>query len=340
MINPCSVVLGVQLWFSSLLHEMLPPDVEATVSALFVGAYFALMMLPVAFVVIVVRIVDSVVVYVAIAAIMTWYAWIIATDKAPYYYKPCAASEKADAFYEASFRYFPTKLTATPRAEAAMKQKKLLIFAVHPHGIHCWPLNMFAFRASELNRRFPELKPVGLAAWIMFKLPGVREIFLYMGYVDASRHVARRVLESGHSIFVCTGGEKESLLTRVGEDCVVLNNRKGFVRLALATGAEVVPVYGFGVSDLYETYDLLSCFRNWIQSTLSICLPIFHGRFFSPLPYKKPIHIVIGDPVQVKVPTGDSTESEAVDKAHAAYLENLKKLHKEFAPPGRKLVIC
>ena len=39
----------------------------------------------------------------------------------------------------------------------------------------------------------------------------VRELFLSMGYVDASRPVAEKVLKSGRSLFVCTGGEEESM---------------------------------------------------------------------------------------------------------------------------------
>ena len=49
----------------------------------------------------------------------------------------------------------------------------------------------------------------GLAATVMFKVPVVRELFLAMGYVDASRNVAAKVLATGRSIFVVTGGEEE-----------------------------------------------------------------------------------------------------------------------------------
>ena len=45
----------------------------------------------------------------------------------------------------------------------------------------------------------------------MFKVPVVRELFLAMGYVDARRSVAAKVLETGRSLFVVTGGEEEVL---------------------------------------------------------------------------------------------------------------------------------
>ncbi len=46
--------------------------------------------------------------------------------------------------------------------------------------------------------------------------------------------------------FVCTGGIEEQLcVNKPGEDVVILKNRKGFEKVALETGANLVPVYVF-----------------------------------------------------------------------------------------------
>ena len=78
---------------------------------------------------------------------------------------------------------------------------------MHPHGIHCWPLNVFAFADSPFDARFPGLagtpKLVGIVASVMFAIPVVREIFLAMGYVDARRAVCDDVLAAGKSLYVC-----------------------------------------------------------------------------------------------------------------------------------------
>lgn len=61
------------------------------------------------------------------------------------------------------------------------------IFGVHPHGIHCWPLNVFAFLSSDFYAHLPTMRMTGVAATIMFKIPVVRELFLAMRYRDAGR---------------------------------------------------------------------------------------------------------------------------------------------------------
>ena len=57
-----------------------------------------------------------------------------------------------------------------------------------------------------------------------------------MRYRDAGRATCQRVLEKGSSLYICTGGEAESLSTTNGVDAVVLEGRKGFIRLALSYG--------------------------------------------------------------------------------------------------------
>jgi len=140
------------------------------------------------------------------------------------------------------------------------------VFGVHPHGIHCWALNIFAFQgdASPFDSdtgMTSSGRMTGLAATVIFHIPVVRELFLQMGYVDASRKCATKQMEAGRNLFICTGGEEESMRTVMGGDVVVLKKRKGFVRLAVKHGADLVPVFGLGLSDLYTTYSFMIGFR-------------------------------------------------------------------------------
>lgn len=109
---------------------------------------------------------------------------------------------------------------------------------------------------------------------------------------------------------------------------------------ALATlGA--VPVFGLGISDLYTTYNFLLPITSWIQKNTGIAIPLFHGRWGTPLPYKTPIKVLIGNPIDVPINTSRDTkiaDPKLVDELHAKYILAVKELHKTHGG-GRKLTI-
>lgn len=255
--------------------------------------------------------------------------------------------KRSHSFWLTHFDYFPMKLVMMgENGKAELDTETQYVFGCHPHGIHCWPLNMLSFPDSPLDKVLPLIsrgQMTGLAASVIFHIPVVRELFLTMGYVDAARQVANEVLMQGRNIFVCTGGEEESMRTVVGKDCVILNKRKGFVRLAISHGASLVPVFGMGNSDLYQTYNFLIGFRMWLQKKTGVALPIFHGRFWSPLPFQEEISIVIGTPIAIDpkhIPTekGDRPDDKIVDVYHAMYIDATKTLHQKHGK-GRYLEI-
>lgn len=59
----------------------------------------------------------------------------------------------------------------------------------------------------------------------------------------------------GQSILLAVGGASESLVSRPKTYDLVLNKRKGFVRIALRTGASIVPCIAFGETNLYPTFE-------------------------------------------------------------------------------------
>lgn len=115
---------------------------------------------------------------------------------------------------------------------------------------------------------------------------------------------------------------------------MVLNDRKGFVRLALSYGCTIVPVFGLKLNDLYQTYDMGTLsFRQKFQKSSGIALPIFHGIWGTPLPYKIPMNIIIGEGIDTPPVSADKqgqkVDEELVDKYHEIYIKALKKLYDE-----------
>lgn len=325
-----------------------------------VGALFVLMFPPIMVLVACVKLLDFIVpamnglafYYVGVPVLIIYIVQVLIGDES--HLKPLLANIdrlpltswleiNAWQFWNTHFKYFPTTIVASD--QVILNPEKQYIFAVHPHGIHCWPMMSFASPQSPFDVKFPGLvgkKLCGLAATVIFKIPLIREIFLRMGYVDARKSVAEKVLSDNLSLFICIGGEEEVMLTNPGCDTVVLLKRKGFIKLALSYGCTLVPVFGVGVSDTFLTYDLGTLkFRKWFQKATGIALPIFHGVFGTPLAYKVPLRILIGEgidtpPVPVK---GVAVDDALVEEYHAKYVKALMKLYKDNVDEERTLVV-
>lgn len=215
---------------------------------------------------------------------------------------------------------FPAAATGTTGDDAA----KQYLFAFHPHG------TMSDFRVI-LDGQMLDLLPGlhgrlrWLGASILFRLPVAREICLWTGVVDARRSVAVKVLKEGFSIGVIPGGEQEQLQTEYGKEEVYLKKRFGFVKLALQFGVPLVPCYVFGCVDLYRTSNFMHGIRSALVKKLGVCLPFCYGQFGLPLtPFKRPVDIVIGAPLEVgKI---EEPTQEQVAEAHEKYVRALQEL--------------
>ena len=175
-----------------------------------------------------------------------------------------------------------------------------------------------------------------LGATVLFFIPFLKDILLWLGCVDAGAATAYAILARGYSSLIYIGGEKEQILTERGKDIVVVRPRKGFCKLALQHDCPIVPVYAFGESDLYHTFNYLKDFQLWVASTTKLAFPPCWGVFFLPfLPLPLPVTVVMGEPLPPRVGkkkggngNGKRVEPtrEEVEELHARYVKALVKL--------------
>jgi hypothetical protein len=230
--------------------------------------------------------------------------------------------------------YFPCTLK---RTKALPSHGKKYVFGWHPHGILI--LSRIHAYGGVWESLFPGIDFRVLGATPMFYVPGCREICLWMGAVDAGRRTAERVLRAGLSLVVYPGGSKEIFHTDPNSSAttVVLNARKGFVRLAASAGADLVPVFVFGEKKCYERLNVHANVRDWFLNTLKIPLIVFWGRYGTWYPFRAKQTVVFGAPISTLKKDGSKSTDADVDALHAEYRDALVALfeaHKEEAGYG------
>ena len=102
----------------------------------------------------------------------------------------------------------------------------------------------------------------------------------------------------------------------------IFTKHKGYIKLALRTGAGIVPVYALGQSRVLSFLGLHSLSRR-----LRLSLGIWFGRFGLPcLPRKEEIVIVVCPPIDVGEPRSEPTQEE-IDAVFDKVAASLKRAH-------------
>lgn len=144
----------------------------------------------------------------------------------------------------------------------------------------------------------------GLTASAALRVPVFRQVLKAIGCIDADRKHARRALEHWpYTIGISTGGVAEVFESNSVDECILLKERVGMVKLAIRTGADLVPCYMFGNTKL------LSCWAGegipggrqaleWLsRKVLGFAAILIFGRFVLPIPYRVPVLCVMGKAV-------------------------------------------
>ncbi|KAM9111578.1 2-acylglycerol O-acyltransferase 2-B-like [Pangshura tecta] len=233
--------------------------------------------------------------------------------------------------------YFPITLVKT----APLDPSRNYLFGFHPHGVLvAGAFGNFCTEATGFGELFPGLTPHLLMLPFWFRLPLFRDYIMSGGLVSSDKASVDYLLgqEGGGQVAViAVGGPPESLEARPGALTLQILSRKGFIKAALQHGAALVPVFSFGENELFHQVpnprgSLVRAVQERLQKLLGLALPLFHARgvfqySFGLLPFRRPIHTVVGAPILV--PRTPCPSREAVDRLHATYLERLIALFEE-----------
>lgn len=143
------------------------------------------------------------------------------------------------------------------------------------------------------------------------------------------------------TVVLYVGGMAELFLSCEHVEKLYLEKRKGFIKLALTQGIDIVPVYLFGNTSV------LSVLKTGLLATISrrlqVSLTYIWGRWNLPIPRDVKLLYVTGQPLGL--PKIENPTQEDIDKYHRQYCDQVKRIfekYKENAGPEykhKKLVI-
>lgn len=133
--------------------------------------------------------------------------------------------------------YFPIKLVKTTDLDAS----KNYLFAVFPHGvISSGAFGAFATNALDFYKLFPGLSCFLITLRGHFVVPFFRDLVLALGGCASSKESLLYLLDrkryQGNCAVLIVGGAAEALDSHPGEYKVILNRRKGFIKVAMKSG--------------------------------------------------------------------------------------------------------
>ena len=122
-----------------------------------------------------------------------------------------------------------------------------LLIGVHSGG----PLTMDAWTiAYAWWRHFEGARTLhGTAHDVLMKTPGLGRYFRRMGVIGPTRENIQAAFAQGDDVILWPGGEQDAFRSWSKRDKATLGERSGFIRLAIRTGAPIVPVATVGGHD-------------------------------------------------------------------------------------------
>lgn len=209
--------------------------------------------------------------------------------------------------------------------EQPLPTDRPFIFAMSPHGIY--PFGQAMGLVGKLSAMFHDMRPV--TADMALRAPVFRHLLGWVGAIGASRKSMKKALAEGNSLCLIPGGMAEMFRSTPTKDIVLLNARKGFIRLAIETGTDVVPSYCFGNSELLTLAPLSRRLESFSRH-LRLSLLFFWGRWGLPIPFKRPLLYAVGAPIRIaKLPADQITQAH-VDKVHAEFVAAVLALYDKY----------
>jgi len=219
--------------------------------------------------------------------------------------------------------YFPAETVI----ECDFKKDRNYLVCYHPHSLYGIMYNMYT---SKLHHEQGFL-PLFTGADVVFKIPILRRMLVAWGNTPVSSQALLKNLKLGypHNILTLMPGGISEMFYGLEKEQIILKKRKGFARIALKSGVDLVPAYAFGANRAWTRYFGHESLAFKLSNKLRMSLVVWTGRWgipFGCIPHKQPMVIALGPAIEVtKIEGREPTDAE-VDALHGTYCKALREL--------------
>lgn len=215
---------------------------------------------------------------------------------------------------------------------------KPTIVAMHPHGII--PIHGCIW-ASFCDQFMNTFYGFGATANIVFFVPFLKTIMQFLDAREASYNVLKAGLLQRQSLFIMPGGVAEIFLAAPGSniDRIIIRRRRKLMKLALETGADLIPVYVFGGKEYFKQVSTSENALCRFSRKMRMGMTLFWGQYGLPIPFPAKTSFVLGAPLHVNLRESPSdTDIDALLQKYMKALEDTVEMYREEAGyPSLKL---
>ena len=207
-------------------------------------------------------------------------------------------------------------------AKSTRDSNSLLMLAMHPHGV----IPMHGFLWSAFCQQYlPGTYGFGATTDIVTWLPILRHIMGWLSAGSATKQVVLNGMQKeGQNLYILPGGVAEIFMAKRRNPAeqnvhTIKAKRYGLMKLALQTGACIIPVYVFGGTEFFDQIATIgesskshkSMFGRFLQRfsrRMKGGFTLYWGKYGTTFPFCPKVSFVFGDPI-VPVPGTEGTES-------------------------------
>ena len=227
------------------------------------------------------------------------------------------------------FQYEQIIETSPVDVRKNMRNGKNYILAVQPHGVLSLTgmcSAVYAGVSGDIDMQ--GTIPTGVAS-VLLSTPILKHVMGIFNLISADKASLKKQFKKGGiegTVVLYVGGMAELFLSSVEEETLYLNKRKGFIKLALQEGVDVVPIYLFGNTTVLSV--LQTGYLANLSRKMQVSLTYFWGKFGLPIPRDSKCLYVGGQPLGM--PKIENPTQADVDEWHAKYCEAVTKLFEKY----------